>query len=613
MLEQYVADHPAARLVDLAYTLNVRREPMAFRAAFLVRSVDEFRSHLDSYCEGAAPGPNTFIGGAGSGDAIQVVSQASAQGDASRVARNLPLEDIARAWVQGQPVDVHALRQNEGAQLVDLPLYPFVHSRFTPPSRPPADINEHRKLLKGPAPIIDIDDLQTPRLSPLQLRVLADASTYSAALDSGAILDDARAETGLADFGREDFIERLDIWLQTIKEDEDVSGLGRMGFRSACVRFAATRLRIEDRIRRHPEILEIDIERPVIIAGLPRSGTTHLLNLLSADSRLRSLPWWEATAPVPSSGNAAPRGRKDQRWLDARRQWQELDAILPHLKLMHGFSPDHISEDIELQAVNFSSFWLEWLHPAPRWRDYYLAHDQSDTYAYLKRCLQVLTHIQGPNRWVLKCPQHMEQLPVLKSTFPDATYVITHRDPVASLQSALTMMCYQARISRRRIDIDHYRNYWVDRYRRLLQRCVADRDCLPEAQTLDVYFHEWTRDSDATIRAVYERAGLPLTEVALKELRTYQGENEHGAKGKIVYNLERDFGVSPEELRAQFSFYSERFPILAEAGSSHVAHRRGHQRAPDSGSPARRHSHRSHLDRATDHAQDRLPVDEGGG
>ena len=234
------------------------------------------------------------------------------------------------------------------------------------------------------------------------------------------------------------------------------------------------------------------------------------------------------------------------------------------MKLMHEFSADHISEDIELQAPNFSSYLIEWLAHVPRWRDYYFSHDQSGTYAYLKRALQVLTYLHGPNRWVLKCPQHMEQLPVLKRTFPDATFVITHRDPVASIQSAITMSCYAARVFRRRIDTEGTRNYWIDRYQRLLRRCVADRDCLPEAQTLDVFFHEWTRDPDTILREIYRRAALPLDDDTLAQLHAYLKAHEHGVRGKIVYHLERDFAVSAADIRSNFDFYFDRFPVVPE-------------------------------------------------
>ncbi len=412
--------------------------------------------------------------------------------------------------------------------------------------------------------LIDIADLSDPVLTPVQQQALAGAAAYPVRFTRDAILAAARAETGLSDFGEADFVERLEVWLRAIEDDVDASDVTRLNLHQMCVRYAATRLRVEDMIRRHPEISGVKIDRPIIVAGLPRSGTTHLLGLISADTRLRSLPWWEAIAPVPASGEPAPRGRSDPRWTRAEQGWRGYDALLPYMKLMHEFSPDHISEDIELQALNFSSYLLEWLAHVPGWRDYYFSHDQSGTYAYLRRALQVLTFIHGPNRWVLKCPQHMEQLPVLKKTFPDATFVITHRDPVASIQSAITMSCYAARVFRRRIDARGTRDYWIDRYQRLLRRCVADRGCLTDAQSLDVYFHEWTRDPDSILRDIYRRADLPLDDGVLADLHTYLKEHEHGAQGKIVYNLRRDFSISADEIRSKFDFYFKRFAVAPE-------------------------------------------------
>ena len=415
-----------------------------------------------------------------------------------------------------------------------------------------------------PPELIDITDLNYPVLTPLQQQALVGAAAYALQFDRDTILETARAQTGLSDFGAADFIDGLEIWLRAIEDDVDASDVTRVNLHQMCVRYAATRLRIEDIIRRHPQILDVRIDRPIIVAGLPRSGTTHLLGLISADSRLRSLPWWEAIAPVPVRGEPAPRGRSDPRWARAEQGWRAYDALLPYMKLMHEFSPDHVSEDIELQAPDFSSYLLEWLAHVPRWRDYYLSHDQSGTYAYLKRSLQVLTFIHGPNRWVLKCPQHMEQLPVLRKTFPDATFVITHRDPVASIQSAITMSCYAARVFRRRVDAPGTRDYWIDRYQRLLRRCVADRSCLPDAQSLDVYFHEWIRDPDAILREIYRRAELPLDDDVLADLHAYLEAHEHGVQGKITYDLRRDFGISAEEIRAKFAFYFQRFAVASE-------------------------------------------------
>jgi hypothetical protein len=411
---------------------------------------------------------------------------------------------------------------------------------------------------------IRIEDLLTPVRTPLQEQIFQAAAAAPISFDDEAILAAARAQTGLDDFGAPDFRERLKIWCQAIEEDENASGVTRANLHQMMVRYAATRLRVEDIVKRHPEILDIEIDRPIIVAGLPRSGTTHLLGLLSADTRLRSLPWWEAIAPVTAPDEAPTPDDPNPRWTTAEQGWRMMESILPYMAIMHEFSPDHISEDIELQAIDFSSYLIEWLALVPRWRDYYLSHDQSGTYAYLKKGLQVLTFLKGPNRWVIKCPQHMEQLPALHKTFPDATFVLTHRDPVGSIRSQLTMYTYAARMFRKRIDIEEPKGYWIDRYERLLRACVRDRDVLPPEQTIDVYFHEWIRNPDPILREIYRKADIELTDAALAELHAYLAEHGEQKKGKIVYDLERDFAITAEEIRANFGFYFDRFPVQVE-------------------------------------------------
>jgi hypothetical protein len=412
--------------------------------------------------------------------------------------------------------------------------------------------------------VIDITDLRDPVITPAQQAALDATAAVPISFTQDAILGAAMAETGLADFGAGDFRERLDVWCQAIDEDANASSVTRVNLFQMMVRYAGTRLRIEDIVRRHPEILNIEIDRPIIVAGLPRSGTTHLLGLLSADTRLRSLPWWEAIAPVPAPEDAATADDANPRRTRADQGWAVYETLLPHMAIMHEFSADHISEDIELQAVDFSSYLLEWLAYVPRWRDYYLSHDQAGTYAYLKKGLQVLTFLRGPNRWVIKCPQHMEQLPALYRVFPDATFVITHRDPVGSIRSAMTMALYAARLLRKRVDPEEPKNYWIDRYERLLRACVRDRDCLPAAQTIDVYFHQWTKDPDTVLREIYRVADLPLSDATLVELHAYLAAHNGGHKGKIVYNLERDFGITADEIRSRFGFYFDRFPVQPE-------------------------------------------------
>src|SRR5271170_4156815 len=112
--------------------------------------------------------------------------------------------------------------------------------------------------------IIDIKDLNDPKLTPIQQQALAGAAAVPVQFDQAAILNTARAETGLSDFGAMDFTERLNVWLQAINEDVDASDIMRINLHQMCVRYAATRLRIEDMVRRHPDILNIKIDRPII-------------------------------------------------------------------------------------------------------------------------------------------------------------------------------------------------------------------------------------------------------------------------------------------------------------------------------------------------------------
>jgi hypothetical protein len=411
---------------------------------------------------------------------------------------------------------------------------------------------------------IRIDDLAAPRLTRAQKALLESARGAPASTSVEQVLSAARDATGLSDFGADDFRERLALWLRCIEEDTPLTALGRANLFGDCVRLAANRLRVEDLLRRHPEILQIPLERPIIIAGLPRSGTTHLVNLISADSRLRSLPLWESMEPVPASSDVVPPGQEDPRRARTRQFWGAFEEALPYMRAMHEMAPDHTHEEIELQQIDFSSYNLEWLCRPPRWRDYYLSHDQTPHYLYGRKVLQVLTWLRGPRRWVLKSPQHMEQLIPLRRAFPDATLVITHRDPIAVIQSAVTMLAYGDRIRRDPVDPPATAAYWIDRIERLLRACVRDREHWGTERSLDVLFHQYMADEDGTLRAIYALAGLPLTDAARRELSAYLASNPRGKHGRVVYDLAGDFGVDVGELRRRFEFYYQRFPVIRE-------------------------------------------------
>lgn len=411
---------------------------------------------------------------------------------------------------------------------------------------------------------IRIDDLHTPRLDEVQREALDQGEGLVVDLSVDGILERARAQAGLDDFGPDDFRQRLELLVDEWGSDPDIYGLHRQVLHDYLVRYASNRLLIQDQWRRHPEILNEEIRRPIIVAGLPRSGTTHLVNLLAADERLHSLPLWEACEPVPRPGEVATGDAGDPRHQRCAEAWEGMQATMPLLAAMHPMDPDHIHEELELMGPDFASYNFEWLSPSPRWRDHYLATDQTPHYEYLRDVLKLLQWRRGPGRWVLKCPQHLEQLSVLRKVFPDATVAITHRDPVAVIQSAVTMLAYGDRMRRRRIDAQRLIDYWTDRVEQLLRACVRDRSVWPEEQSIDVLFHEFMGDDLAMVERIHQRAGLATTAEAREQLARYMAANPRGSQGRMVYDLKGDFGVDPAELRERFAFYFEQFPVRPE-------------------------------------------------
>jgi len=411
---------------------------------------------------------------------------------------------------------------------------------------------------------IRIADLARPQLTALQRAAIEGARRIPVRFTEASILGEAQKSTGLADFGPEDFRERLGVWLRSLREDTGLGPVGRVGVHRDLVRYAANRLRFHHLWRRHPEIADVEIRRPIVIVGLPRSGTTHLLNLIAADRRLRSLPYWESLEPIPDPAETPGPDGVDPRLERCRRSYALQEPLMPLLKNMHEMSPEHIHEEIELQALDFSSYELEWIATVPRWRDYYLEHDQTPHYAYLKKVLQALQWLRGPERWVLKSPQHLEQLGPLLATFPDATLVLTHRDPVSVIASAITMLCYGDRLRRLRVEPAAVAAYWSDRVEQLLRASLRDREHLPREQCIDVPFHEFMADDLAMVRRIYRSAGLAWTREASATLEQHLREHPRGKYGRILYDLRADFGIDPDAMRRRFDFYYDAAPVQRE-------------------------------------------------
>lgn len=409
---------------------------------------------------------------------------------------------------------------------------------------------------------IIIDDLAAPVLSEVQRAAVAAAEAHPVELRTDAVLEVARRRTGLDDFGDDDFVERLALWLADVDADPTRTALGRAMVFRMCARYATGRLKVHDLLQRHPEIHDERIDAPLVVVGLPRSGTTHLVNLLASDPRLRSMPLWESYEPVDPRRERVPAPEDDRRDRTLK-EWESGKSLLPLTQLLHPMEPDHVHEECELQGMDFGGYMLEWVARVPRWRDRYLAEDQTPRYEYMRDVLKVLQWQRGPRRWVLKSPQHLEQLSPLMSVFPDATVVMTHRDPLSVIQSAATMIAYSARIAHTTVDAGAIFEYWVSRIEQMLRASLRDRHLLPADRTVDVFFTDFMGDQLGTVERIYQAHGLPFDDQR-PIAEEYLARHPRGKDGQVVYDIRRDFGADPELVRKRFEFYQDAFPVQWE-------------------------------------------------
>jgi hypothetical protein len=418
--------------------------------------------------------------------------------------------------------------------------------------------------MSRPAPVV-LDDLAAPLFSPEidQLRAAMAEMAPACPLEAGEILAAARQQTGLDDAGDDRFLHRLEILCAALRNEAGLSGPGVVSWYSQLLHTIKNRLLIQDVLNRHPEIHDLEITRPIIIAGLPRTGTTHLHNLISADPALRSLPYWESLEPVLAESERPAPGQPDSRLARTAFGLEVADQMMPYFKRMHEMTVDHVHEEIQLLAIDVSTMLFETLSLMPSWRDSYLASDQTPSYEYLRTVLKVLQWSRGGTRWVLKSPQHLEQFGPLRATFPDATFVVTHRDPVAVTVSMATMIAYTARMHTDHVDPVAVGRYWSARGEDLFRACAEDRHLLPDDQTIDVRFDEFMADDVAMVERIYDLAGQPFTRAAREGITAFMDTHRRGRHGTVVYQPEV-LGIDRDERRRALSFYGDRFGVEPE-------------------------------------------------
>lgn len=406
--------------------------------------------------------------------------------------------------------------------------------------------------------VVQLDDLAEPKFSPEaeQIRDMMATLAPDCPLDADALHARAIADTGLDDFGPDDYRERLDVYLAALHDIDGMHAPGIVNFFGQLSQWLKNRLLLTDLLTRHPEIHNVELLPPVVIAGLPRTGTTHLHNLLGATPSFRTLPYWESFEPfpLPSEEGIEP----DPRAARMDIAVTVMNTLMPHFALMHEMTTEHVHEEIQLLANDFSTMFMETLAYVPRWESYYLAHDQTSTYEYLATQLKALQFLRGGRRWLLKSPQHLEQLPVLDKVFPGVAVVCTHRDPVPVAISMVAMLAYTARTHRSPVPVEDIAAGWIDRLELMLAALVGDRDVIPPGRSIDVSFDDFMADQLGVAEQVYGLVGEPMTDEVRAAMAEYLGGHQRGRLGKVLTSCEM-FGLNEDDLRERFAPYVSRF------------------------------------------------------
>lgn len=372
-----------------------------------------------------------------------------------------------------------------------------------------------------------------------------------------ALLEAARRSTGLQDFGAEDFLPPLRLLLEDLKAGAArLSPMGWITVHSIFRQQLRARLTLEQFAQAHPEHALHPIQKPVIIAGLPRTGTTHLQNILSLVHELRYLPLWQTLDPIVPPGQSLKRLRAYH-----QRRMALSSYLVPLLIRMHEMETDAPHEELTITALSFRSFFFEGLLQAPRYRAWYAEQDHTVGYEYLKRTLQLIQLQPAPvpkaesARWLLKSPQHVDQLDTIQKVFPDVKLIMTRRDPVPAVLSLITMLLYGTRLAWSPDRIKEEARAWVDRLEQMLRRSEEQLRRFPSGQVYYVHFDALMRAPEHEVRKIADFAELTLDKGSQEAISRHLSSHTRGRHGTIEYSFS-ELGLSEGEVRERFRFYS---------------------------------------------------------
>lgn len=392
------------------------------------------------------------------------------------------------------------------------------------------------------------------------------------ALDPQALMQEAKAVAGLENFGDSGFVGSMTRLLERAAGEEDITDKGLRIYRADIVRHLVNRLRAENDICKHPEILEEDVSDPIVIIGLPRSGTTKMQRMLSAAPDVQKLFLWRMRNPAPFPGTIA--GQPDPRMELSRPEDSVAEGdekhrhVLAVARAAHETTLAQVEEEIVLFDYVLDESIVGWGSGLPlfSYADWAAPHDPDRdvdhrAYRYVKTLLQYLQWQDGGKRnrpWIMKAVFHIAHIDALLESFPRATLIHCHRDPRSTTPSFAKNMWA---VWSRRVNVDQKfvgREFlkWgaaaMNRYLEARKRLRLDD------RVIDVDYEDIRTNIMPTIREAYRRAGRVLSPQAEQAMLRWEQENEQGKLGKYEYSLD-EFGLTEEMVDTAFANYIDRF------------------------------------------------------
>jgi hypothetical protein len=374
-------------------------------------------------------------------------------------------------------------------------------------------------------------------------------------LDADVLLASALHRSGRHAFRDESFFPALQLLLRCYEEEAELNIFGQHAAKWDVLRCLSNVLRFEAEEERDHQILQEEIEQPVFITGLPRSGTTLLHELFAFDPQVRAPRCWETVTPY--SDRAAESRRKS-----FDRQLRVFQHLAPEMSEMHPLSADAPQECTEINAQVFQSVRYEATHRVPSYQKWLDRAGHMAAYRFHKRFLQHLQHQQSARpRWVLKCPDHIHALDAIEKVYPDCRFIFVHRDPLRVIASASKLTEVLRRPFARRVDKAEIGAQVAGRVIEVAEAMVAKTQESPAERILHIHYDEFARDPLAHIDRVYTQLGLEITPAT----RTQMARSLASPRN-VNHNYSFDeFGLDAARLRDCLEPYMHFFKVHRES------------------------------------------------